>query len=167
MLWSGDVIFVTVGTQLPFDRLINAVDDWAGERRVSDVIAQIGPSSLVPKNLTVKPFVAADEFQRFVKEASLIIAHAGMGSIITAMELGKPIIIMPRRASLGEHRNEHQLATAHQLGGRGVHVAQERQDLWSLLDQRAVLTPPSPIAAFAAPELVAAVQAFVLGGGRR
>lgn len=161
------MIFVTVGTQLPFDRLISAVDDWAGERRVSDVIAQIGPSSLVPKHVSVKPFVAADEFQQFVKEASLIIAHAGMGSIITAMELGKPIIIMPRRASLGEHRNEHQLATAQQLSGRGVHVAQERADLWNLLDQRAALTPPSPITAFASPDLVAVVQAFVVGGGRR
>lgn len=165
------MIFVTVGTQLPFNRLITAVDEWAGARGVSGVVAQVGPGSFVPKHITVKPFVAADEFQRFVKEASLIIAHAGMGSIITAMELGKPIIIMPRRASLGEHRNEHQLATAQQLGGRGVYVAADGQSLWELLDHRESLNPPAPISAFAAPELVAAVQAFVLGrevvGGQR
>jgi UDP-N-acetylglucosamine transferase subunit ALG13 len=158
------MIFVTVGTQLPFDRLILAVNEWAGKNQVRDVVAQVGPSTVAAGNLTIKPFVAADEFAEFVRSASLIVAHAGMGSIITAMELGKPIVIMPRRASLGEHRNEHQLATAQQLSGRGIHVAQDAQALWALLDQRDTLTPPHAISSHANSELVARVQEFVLAG---
>ena len=53
--------------------------------------------------------------------ADAIIAHAGMGTILTALEMGKPLLVMPRRAELGEHRNDHQLATAMRfadLGGR-------------------------------------------------
>ena len=42
----------------------------------------------------------------------VVIAHDEMGSIITALEMGKPIVVMPRRAELGEHRNDHQVAAA-------------------------------------------------------
>ena len=34
----------------------------------------------------------------------MIVAHAGMGTIISAMQHQKPIIIFPRIAALGEHR---------------------------------------------------------------
>jgi UDP-N-acetylglucosamine transferase subunit ALG13 len=35
-----------------------------------------------------------------------------MGTILSAAELGKPVILMPRRAKFGEHRNDHQQDTA-------------------------------------------------------
>lgn len=53
-----------------------------------------------------------DEFDKLCHDARLIVAHAGMGTIISAMTKGKPIIVFPRIAALGEHRNEHQLATS-------------------------------------------------------
>lgn len=40
------MIFVTVGTQVQFDRLIRTVDEWAGARARSDIFAQIGPSTI-------------------------------------------------------------------------------------------------------------------------
>ena len=52
------------------------------------------------------------EFDELFEQASLIISHAGMGSILTALSSAKPVLIMPRRADLNEHRNDHQLATA-------------------------------------------------------
>ena len=43
------MIFVTVGSQLPFDRLVRAVDDWAAGNGGAAAFAQIGASSyLVP-----------------------------------------------------------------------------------------------------------------------
>ena len=39
------MIFVTVGTQLAFDRMIKAVDEWAGARGRTDVFAQVGPAA--------------------------------------------------------------------------------------------------------------------------
>jgi UDP-N-acetylglucosamine transferase subunit ALG13 len=101
------MIFVTVGTQVQFDRLIRTVDERAGARERSDIFAQIGPSN---HQLKHERLIEPTRFRNCVEAASLVITHAGMGSIITALELGKRIIVMPRRASLGEHRNDHQVA---------------------------------------------------------
>src|SRR5262249_19256768 len=121
------MIFVTVGVQLPFDRLVRAVDEWAGERRRTDVFAQIGPSDYQPRHIEFSPFVDPPEFRRLVEAADVLVAHAGMGSIITALELGKPLLVMPRRADYGEHRNDHQLATArHMLAQNVINVAQDQ-----------------------------------------
>lgn len=105
------MIFVTVGEQLPFDRLINAVDTWAFDSG-QEVYAQIGNSQLVPNTIKYKQHLDPVEFQRAFLAADVIIAHAGMGTIITALELEKPLLVMPRQANLGEHRNDHQFATA-------------------------------------------------------
>ncbi len=105
------MIFVTVGEQLPFDRLISTVDDCAlqiGE----EIFAQIGKTDLKPTNIKYKKFLDPDLFKEKFMTATVIIAHAGMGTIITALDLGKSLIVMPRHASLGECRNDHQLATA-------------------------------------------------------
>jgi UDP-N-acetylglucosamine transferase subunit ALG13 len=85
-----------------------------------------------------------------------------MGSILTALELGKPIIVMPRRRDLGEHRNDHQLATAAHFRERGnVRVAQDERELEHLLDDLATLRPAARISKTASPALIAALRAFV------
>jgi len=38
-----------------------------------------------------------------------------MGTILTGLDLGKPVVVVPRLAAHGEHRNDHQLATVKQL----------------------------------------------------
>ena len=105
------MIFVTVGTQLPFDRLVGSIDHWAADHQNHKVIAQIGPSNFRSDNIDCRAFVGADEFRSLVEDCDVLVAHAGIGSILTALDLGKPALVMPRRASLGEHRNEHQRAT--------------------------------------------------------
>ena len=53
-----------------------------------------------------------------------------MGSIITALEVGKPIVILPRREHLNETRNDHQLASANQFSSRpGIIVALDETQL--------------------------------------
>lgn len=128
------MIFVTVGTQLPFDRLIKTVDDWAVAENVDDVVAQVGHTAFVPRRIRVTPFMEANELHEHANRADLIVAHAGMGSILTALSLGKPIIVMPRSAELHEHRNAHQEATARQLKNHpGVNVAADETELRHLL----------------------------------
>src|SRR5262245_16726664 len=101
----GLMIFVTVGTQGQFDRLIRTVDEWAGLRARTDVFAQIGKSVYRPRHIRSKRFIDPAEFRKLVEASRLVVAHAGIGSIITALEFGKHIIVMPRRADFGEHRN--------------------------------------------------------------
>ena len=105
------MIFVTVGEQLPFDRLISAIDTWAADSG-AEVLAQIGNTQLRPNSIKYKKHLNPVEFKNAIMAAEVIVAHAGMGTIITALELEKPLLVMPRQASLGEHRNDHQFATA-------------------------------------------------------
>lgn len=114
------MIFVTVGTQLPFDRMIRAVDEWAAESGRRDVFAQIGDGGYTPAAIEWVRFLTPDETACRLQEADLIVAHAGMGTIISALQMKKPIVVFPRRAELGEHRNDHQLATAKRFGERGL-----------------------------------------------
>jgi UDP-N-acetylglucosamine transferase subunit ALG13 len=129
------LILVTVGTQLPFDRLIKWVDEMAPGVRKSG-FAQIGKGAYQPKNLKWSANISPLEFDGYFRDCSVIVAHAGIGTVLTARRFGKPIILVPRQASLGEHRNDHQLATVSQLEGRpGIYVARSDNELHDLLLQ--------------------------------
>ncbi len=162
------MIFLTVGTQEPFDRLVRAVDQWAATATMP-VFGQLGaltPASYRPAHMEWAEFLPARLYEEKVAACRLMVAHAGMGSIISALTAMKPLLMLPRRASLGEHRNEHQLATAEKFAGRpGLHVAADERELPALLD-RLLAAPEAPEAALAAtasPELIAAVRRFILG----
>ena len=110
-------------------------------------------------------FVDPTEFRKRVEAASLVISHAGMGSIITALELGKRIIVMPRRASLGEHRNDHQLATAKRFAEQGrIMVAFTEQELVDRLDQLQVYEETDRLSAQASPRLISTIRTFIETG---
>lgn len=135
------MILLSVGTQLPFDRLIRAVDCWARDRGRTDVVAQIGVTRYRPVAMQSFSHLGYDEFRDLQRQCSVMVCHAGMGSIITAMEFGKPIIVMPRDHRLGEHRNGHQFATLRQFGRRpGVYAADTESELIALLDRAGELT---------------------------
>lgn len=154
MLRIGHLILLSVGTQLPFDRLVRTVDDWAAAAGRTDVVAQIGPSSYPPRALKAFPFLAPEAFRELQLNATIMISHAGMGSILTALEYGKPIIIMPRDHLRGEHRNGHQLATAERFKAvPGIYVASDERGLIDHLTHLAELTgsqrlPPHAPASF-------------------
>lgn len=160
------MIFVTVGTQLAFDRMVRVIDEWAGRSDPKpEVVAQIGPSELVPEHIEHRAFVEPSEFAELAGRAEAIVAHAGMGSIITALTYGKPIVIMPRRADLGEQRNDHQLSTAARFAGRpGVFVARDECELPGILESLRGLRAGEPIRPFADEGLIAAVREFIDAG---
>jgi UDP-N-acetylglucosamine transferase subunit ALG13 len=159
------MIFVTVGTQGPFDRLVRTVDEWAGARGTTGVFAQTGPSDYCPKHISAEPFISPAEFARRVASAGLVIAHAGMGSIITALEQGKQIIVMPRRADLGEHRNDHQVATAKRFAEQGrILAAFDEQELLDKLDRLRTLNTAGPLIAEPSSELIATIRIFIETG---
>jgi UDP-N-acetylglucosamine transferase subunit ALG13 len=165
------MIFLTLGTQIPFDRLVRAVDEWRGARgdRGPEVFGQLpdpGTDGYRPVNFPFVGHLKPSDYQARVEACSIIVAHAGMGSIITAMTHAKPIVLMPRRASLREHRNEHQLATVARFGDRpGIHVAMETGDLAPLLDRLVdqAAEAPAPISPFAEPRLTDTLRAAILG----
>jgi exopolysaccharide biosynthesis glucuronosyltransferase PssE len=158
------VIFVTVGTQLPFDRLVKAVDEWAGANGAPAVFAQIGDSRYRPAHMEWAQYLEAAQFRCRIANASLIVSHAGMGNLLAALAAQKPLIVMPRRAALDEIRNDHQLATAKWLRQlTGVTVAEDEAELAKRL--RAGDWPsPGALHREASPELLAAIREFIEGG---
>jgi UDP-N-acetylglucosamine transferase subunit ALG13 len=158
------MIFVTVGSQEPFDRLIRAVDEWAASRSRTDVFAQIASSDFEPRHIKFTRFIEPAEFNRVMQETRLIVAHAGMGSIISALELGKPIVVMPRRAEFRETRNDHQVATAERFGAQGrILVATDERDLPQKLDHALTLGDSARIQTQASPHLIATIRDFLDG----
>ena len=134
------MIFATVGTQLPFDRLIRALDAWAGNNPREEVFAQIGNTDYEPRFMSWERAITPDQFRSFMTDCQVTVAHAGMGTIISAVELGKPVVVMPRLAKFGEHRNDHQLATVSRLSHlNGLAVVNTDDELASAL--RAVAAP--------------------------
>ena len=131
------MIFVTVGNMDPFDRLVRAVDHWVLTNPNSEkIVAQIGDGQYVPANFEYVRRMSPDDFETHFREARLVVSHAGMGTIITALELGKPIIVVPKRAALGEQRNEHQLATIrHFRRSQLMMVAETESDLIHVLSR--------------------------------
>jgi UDP-N-acetylglucosamine transferase subunit ALG13 len=130
------VIFVTAGTQLPFDRLVEAIDGIAGEYNDVKFVVQALTSKYKAKNVEVVHFLSTAEFASNLNDAQLIISHAGMGTIISALVNKIPIIVMPRLFAHNEHRNDHQLGTAKQMDlGGYVHVAYDSEGLVTLFKQ--------------------------------
>jgi len=124
------VIFVTTGTSLPFDRLIAAVDELAPRFPEESFLAQIGDGAFQPKNMEWVRTMDERDYARRCADSKALIAHAGMGSLITAMQTGRPIVVLPRRLSLGEINTDHQIATAKRWSGRsGIFVAMEETAL--------------------------------------
>ncbi|BBO81298.1 hypothetical protein DSCO28_18640 [Desulfosarcina ovata subsp. sediminis] len=108
------MILLTLGSYpLPFDRLASWVDEIAKENLLKEeIFAQIGYSNYIPKNLSWKKMIAKDEFDKLVTQCSGIISHAGMGNITLAINIQKPLIVVPRLVEFGEHVSDHQVATA-------------------------------------------------------
>ena len=158
------MIFVTVGTQLPFDRLIRAIDAWAGDSGTGDVFAQIGPTEYEPDHIAWTRDLDPAGFSTRVREADLIIAHAGMGTIITALRNHAQLIVVPRHADKGEHRNDHQIATVRELSERGlIHAAHDEDELIRMLGDRTSLPTLPELPDFANDDLLGFVRGFVFG----
>ena len=133
------MMFVTVGTQLPFDRLVRGVDQWAAAHPDMEMRAQIGaigPHGYRPKHMESTETMPPLEYDALCRDARLIVAHAGTGSFIKALEVGTPILAMPRKSALNEHRNDHQLATAAYFDGRGgISIVREEDEIGPAIDR--------------------------------
>lgn len=142
MLGRGHMIFASVGSMLPFDRLVRAVDEWASLHPETPVFIQIGKGEYEPKHAEFARMVTPADYTRRVKEARLFVAHAGMGSILQALEAGTPILITPRDPALKEITNHHQAATIANFGDRpGIAVAATVEALPAAIDTALVANP--------------------------
>jgi UDP-N-acetylglucosamine transferase subunit ALG13 len=77
-----------------------------------------------------------------MSEADVVVSHAGVGTIATALTLNKPLLVLPRRGAFGEHVNDHQVGTARRYAELGhVLLAETEDDLPRMLAQLSTFKP--------------------------
>jgi UDP-N-acetylglucosamine transferase subunit ALG13 len=136
VLGSGTLIFVTVGSMMPFDRLIQVMDKWAEHHPEQDTFAQIGRGSYLPAHTRWTRTLSPREFRAAVSASAVVVAHAGMGSFFICMEMLKPLVMLPRDASRNEVTTDHQISTSRWLRNKpGIYVAMSDDEVPGALDK--------------------------------
>ncbi|XAS77942.1 glycosyltransferase [Dermatophilaceae bacterium Sec6.4] len=96
----------------------------------AEVLWQTGVTDVTGLGIDGLESVTAAEMRSAVKEADLVIAHAGVGSALTALDLGKMPVLLPRlKTRYNEMVDDHQLMIAAELDSRGVAVSRDPNEL--------------------------------------
>jgi UDP-N-acetylglucosamine transferase subunit ALG13 len=137
------MIFVTVGNSIKgveFHRLIREMDEIARDLK-EDVVAQIGYIKDPPRHIRSFRYMNYVEIQTYFQQASMIVSHCGVGTVIHGLAHGKPIILLPRSKAHGEHIDDHQFELAHRLKGmEGIFVVEDVDQLRpTILEVRSLL----------------------------
>jgi UDP-N-acetylglucosamine--N-acetylmuramyl-(pentapeptide) pyrophosphoryl-undecaprenol N-acetylglucosamine transferase len=122
-------IVVTLGTHRDYrfprllTHLVNTLPSWA------DVLWQVGPTQIPEMPADARDHVPFAELQEAMREADVVITHAGVGSALDALRAGHRAIYVPRRRKYLEHVDDHQVAMARELHARGLVLAREADEI--------------------------------------
>ncbi len=117
---GGALIFVTVGThEAPFDRLVQRMDELAGWTE-EPVWMQIGSARVSPVRASHRRFFPTAEYRRLFRESRAVVSHAGVGTLLEASRIRKPLVCLPRLHRFGEHWDDHQLEICAELARSGT-----------------------------------------------
>lgn len=121
------MILVILGTQdKPFTRLLEALDAQKKAGVIQDeLIVQAGCTKLDTDSMKLFDLLPIDEFDALINDADVIITHAGVGSILSALKKGKKVIACARLAQYGEHTNDHQLQIQEEFARQGYLISCE------------------------------------------
>ena len=136
------MIFVSLGTQdKPFNRIIDYIlklKEEIKELEDIEIVFQIGQTKLSEeekskieklnekiknkedKNITVFNMLKPEEMKKYIINSSIVITHAGVGTIMECIEHNKDIIVLPRKEENGEHVNNHQEEIAFEMEKNGL-----------------------------------------------
>lgn len=111
---------VTLGSELwPFDRAISALLQLLPGIKVT---WQTGTTEVTDGGRHLTQWVPASELRSSIREADVVIAHAGVGSALVALDEGKIPVILPRQSRHGEMIDDHQVEFARWLAQKGLAV---------------------------------------------
>jgi UDP-N-acetylglucosamine transferase subunit ALG13 len=138
------MIFVALGTlDNPFPRLLQAVEKQIIDGVIREsVVVQAGMTTYKSGRLKVINLFPMKEFENNIKSASLIICHAGYGTLSIALAAGKKVIAAARQFEYGEHINNHQNQILDAYEKKGYLLAlREFSKLGDLLNKAQYFTP--------------------------
>lgn len=145
-------ILVLCGTHTqPFERLVDAAAALAAAGH--QVTVQRGVSTCPAPGCDVVDVVPPAALDALADAADLIVGHAAPGTTFLAWDRGRRPVVVPRRAALGEHVDDHQVAFAARVAGRVIAVG-DPADLVAVVAALRGVPPaedrpdPAPSAAF-------------------
>jgi UDP-N-acetylglucosamine transferase subunit ALG13 len=125
------VIFVTVGTTMPFDELIAEVDRLAGLGFFNcEVVCQIGQTAYIPK--WCEHFRYKEGLGDYFKKADFLIVHGGTGSIIDALMSGKPFLAVCNHRAADDHQGQFLEQVEKKFGVTWTRAASDLSKLYPL-----------------------------------
>lgn len=111
------MIFVTLGTQaFQLDRLLRALDRLPGDE---ELVIQCGHATFRPARAEWHDQLSYEDLVAQVRRARVVVCHAGVGSVLTALEQGRRPVVVPRLHAHGEAVDDHQVPFARRLAGAG------------------------------------------------
>ena len=123
-------VVVTLGTMTQeFRRLLERL--VAVIPKDVSVFWQTGSTLTQGLDINAMPFVPAREIEHEMREADVVVAHAGCGSALTALKAGKCPVLVPREPSANEVVDAHQAEIAAWLGARGLALSRHVETLTS------------------------------------
>jgi UDP-N-acetylglucosamine--N-acetylmuramyl-(pentapeptide) pyrophosphoryl-undecaprenol N-acetylglucosamine transferase len=121
-------VVVTLGTiTFRFDRLVTHVRRTIPEH--ATVFWQTGATPRTGLRGTAEEVTPAATLRELIRDADVVIAHAGVGSALEALQAGHCPVLIPRRHRHGEHIDDHQAQIAAELSRRGLAVSVQAEDL--------------------------------------
>ncbi len=94
-----------------------------------DTLWQTGHTDVDDLPIQSTPWVTPAELQTALREADVVVTHAGMGATLDALEAGRMPVSVPRRRFAGEQIDDHQLELASQLEHLGLAVVKAADGL--------------------------------------
>ncbi|MFH1722362.1 MAG: glycosyltransferase [Candidatus Altiarchaeota archaeon] len=136
MCGGVDLIYVTCGMHTHgFERLVRAMDEIAEKTR-EKVVIQRGSTAYLPRFSRFSDFYPRDDAESLIKGARVVVSHAGIGTIIQALNFERPLILVPRLKKFQEHNNDHQLEVAREVAKiYGVPTVLDVSDIKNLLEK--------------------------------
>lgn len=121
-------VVVSLGTEhWPFNRALDPLLEILADDE--DVVWQAGASTGTHRGQPLRDFIPAEELYRAFDEADVVVTHAGVGSVLSALKHGKIPVVLPRLSAFRETTDDHQLEFAEMVAERGLAVHAEPSEL--------------------------------------
>lgn len=139
------MIVFTLGTIIfPFDRAAEWLELLLKKEIITEpVLFQHGATPVTRLDhplLTSVTSLSKSEMQQAVRQASLVVAHAGQGSTRMLAKMKSSFVLLPRLKRYGEHIDDHQLFFAQAVKKYGVNYCTDFSHLVDYIEH-----PPLPI----------------------
>jgi UDP-N-acetylglucosamine transferase subunit ALG13 len=133
------LILLSLGThQQSFDRALDLVEPLALQGMPITVQHGSTPPRPAIPNFTWLEYMPFEDMVEAMAKAQSVICHAGVGTIMTAMQAGHTPVVIPRQARYGEHVDDHQVDIATRFASREL-----VRCVTTELDLKPLLTPRS------------------------